>query len=82
MKFVITIAAVAVVALVAGVEPARAEVLKSSPSGFSLEHELVLPLSPEEAFDVMTGDISGWWDHSFSGAPKAYYTDISQIKPL
>ena len=33
---------------------------------FEVNHELVLPGTPEEVFDAVTGDISGWWDHTIS----------------
>src|SRR5262245_55635462 len=43
--------------------------------GFVVEHELVLPGTPEAIYDALTGDVSGWWDHSFSGAPKRLYIE-------
>lgn len=55
--------------------PADAKVIKSADNGFTIEHELDVPVSPDEAFDSMTGDISGWWDHTFSGKPKALYIE-------
>ena len=39
---------------------------------FSFEHKLTLPVRPEIIYDAITGDISGWWDHSFSGSPKKF----------
>lgn len=51
------------------------KVVKTSSAGFSIEHELVLPVTPEEAYDAMTGEISGWWDHSFSESPRALYIE-------
>ena len=39
---------------------------------FAFEHVLVLPGSPEQIFDAATGDISGWWDHSYSGNPARF----------
>jgi len=54
---------------------ARAEV-KTLPRGsFSFEVEVTLPGTQEEIFDAATGDISGWWDHTFSGKPKAFYLE-------
>jgi len=44
---------------------------------FSFEKEVILPGTPEIIFDAVTGDISGWWDHSMSENPKAFY-----IKPF
>ena len=43
--------------------------------GFTITQEVVLPVSPEAAFDMMTGDISGWWDHHFAENPKALYVE-------
>ena len=53
----------------------QAKVVEHSGQGFIIEHELVLAVTPEVAFDVMTGDISEWWDHSFSDAPKKLYIE-------
>lgn len=76
IRMIVRIAAVIVVAL-AVVTPTRsiARIVKSSPTGFTIAYELVLPVPPEEAFDAMTGDISGWWDHSFSEKPAALYIE-------
>jgi uncharacterized protein YndB with AHSA1/START domain len=46
------------------------------PTGaFAVEQEIVLPGSPAEVFDAVTGDISGWWDHSFSGNPVRFFIE-------
>ena len=42
---------------------------------FSFEHKLNLPGEPDEIYDAITGDISGWWDHSFSGNPAKFYIE-------
>ncbi|MCF8261687.1 MAG: hypothetical protein K9J12_12995 [Melioribacteraceae bacterium] len=42
---------------------------------FSFEKSLTLPGNPDEIFDAATGDISGWWDHTFSGNPIKFYID-------
>ncbi len=42
---------------------------------FSFEKEVQLPGTPDVIFDAVTGDISGWWDHSFSENPKKFYID-------
>ncbi len=42
---------------------------------FSFEKNVILPGTPEDIFDAATGDISGWWDHSFSGNPKKFYLE-------
>ena len=33
------------------------------------------PGSPEFVYDHLTGDISAWWDHSFSGNPYKLFID-------
>lgn len=40
-----------------------------------LTNEVLVPGTPEAAYDAFTGDISPWWDHSFSGDPAAFYID-------
>ena len=42
---------------------------------FSFEKEVVLPGTPEVIFDAVTGDISGWWDHSMSENPVKFYIE-------
>jgi hypothetical protein len=40
------------------------------PTGsFAFSFEVALPGTCEEMYDALTGDISGWWDHSMSGDP-------------
>jgi hypothetical protein len=43
--------------------------------GFAIEHELVLPGSPEEIYDAITGDLTGWWDHTFSEKPARFFLE-------
>lgn len=54
---------------------ASAEVKSAEKGKFRIEQELVLPAAPNEIYDAVTGDISGWWDHSFSGHPKKLYIE-------
>ena len=42
---------------------------------FSFVKEVKLPGTQEQIFDVATGDISGWWDHTFSSHPKKLYIE-------
>lgn len=53
----------------------HSKVTYKSDTAFSIEREVILPLTPTEAYDVMTGDISGWWDHKFSEAPTQFFID-------
>lgn len=36
---------------------------------FAFEIVTVLPGDPETIYDAITGDLSGWWDHTFSEKP-------------
>lgn len=38
-------------------------------SGFAFELETSVPGTPEQAFDLFTGDVSPWWDHHYSEKP-------------
>ena len=42
---------------------------------FSFDKEVTLPGTPETIFDAVTGDISGWWDHSFSDSPQKFFIE-------
>ena len=49
--------------------PARAELVSSPVSGWTVTHSLMLPGSPERVYDAATGDIAPWWDHTFREKP-------------
>ncbi len=42
---------------------------------FTFQVNLTLPGSPETIYDAVTGDISGWWDHSFTEDPYKFYIE-------
>lgn len=42
---------------------------------FGFDLALRLPGTPEALFDAVTGDISDWWDHSFSETPYRFYIE-------
>ena len=42
---------------------------------FSFDKEVQLPGSADVIFDAVTGDISGWWDHSFSEKPLRFFIE-------
>ena len=42
-----------------------------TPHGYSFTDSVMLPVSPDSAFDAMTGDVSPWWDHHMSEHPVA-----------
>jgi len=56
-------------------EQVNAEIKQLSFNCFVVDHALMLPASPETIYDAITGDISGWWDHSFSDNPARFYIE-------
>jgi hypothetical protein len=53
----------------------KAENRELQTGAFEVTHQLMLPGSPENIFDTVTGDISSWWDHSFSKKPMKFYIE-------
>ncbi len=58
-------------------QPSSAQPTAFTPAGYTIEQEVLLPVSPGTAFDIMTGDITPWWDHSMSENPQAMYIEPS-----
>ena len=52
-----------------------AEVKESATGGFIINQELTLPGDSVEIYDAISGDISGWWDHSFTEKPYRLYIE-------
>lgn len=46
-----------------------------TPTGFSLKQEVMVAGAPADVYDAITGDITPWWDHSFSGKPHRLYIE-------
>lgn len=64
------LAALALSALLVSVPLARAAApAEFAIRGVTLHKETVVPAPPAEAWDLFTGDVSAWWDHTFSGKP-------------
>lgn len=42
---------------------------------FAFKQEVTLPGTPEIIYEAITGDISGWWDHSFSEKPYKFFIE-------
>ena len=42
---------------------------------FAFDKQVTLPGRPTQIFDAATGNISGWWDHSFSENPKKFFIE-------
>jgi len=47
----------------------RCETGKITPTGFTARQSVTVPGLPEHVYDLFTGDVSGWWDHSLSVDP-------------
>lgn len=70
----IVMAALAAAWLV-GAGSARAEVKANEVGGFDLAQKLVVRGTPTQVYDMITGDLTPWWDHTFSAHPKALYIE-------
>ena len=53
----------------------NAQEIKSGYDVFSFEQQITVPGTTTQIYDAMTGDISGWWDHSFSEKPYKLYIE-------
>jgi hypothetical protein len=51
--------------------PARAELTSKPVTAWAITHKVMLPGSPERAYDAATGDIAPWWDHTFHDHPQS-----------
>ena len=51
------------------------EIRDLTSGAFEVKHIITLPGTPEAVFDAVTGDISQWWDHSFSESPLKFYIE-------
>ena len=71
-------ALVLAVSALCGAVPAAANGQEGAPidrpnvGAFAFERVLTLPGPPSRVYDAITGDISGWWDHNFSGDPARF----------
>ena len=72
MRGVVAMAALAVL-LTCG--PALADHKPLSTGAFEVTQRVILPGTPEQIFDAVTGDIKAWWDHSVSGDPLKLYIE-------
>ena len=43
--------------------------VRFAPAGFGFELEARSPGAPAATFDLFTGDVSPWWDHTFAAKP-------------
>lgn len=55
--------------------PVRSAPREVPTGAFVFEQELTLPGAPLVIYDAITGDLSGWWDHTFSENPYRLYLE-------
>jgi hypothetical protein len=69
---VLPAASIVLLTVVDSAPPARAEILNSSPVGFTVRSEAVLGAGLESSYNALTMRIASWWDpnHTFSGDAK------------
>jgi len=70
-----TIVKIVMISIFYTLSSSRAEVILLKFSCYAINHEIILPGSPVTIYDAITGDISGWWDHSFSDSPLRFYME-------
>jgi hypothetical protein len=70
--------AAALIAVASSAPAARAAVRDLSVGGFAVQHQFTVPGDSLAVYDAMTGDVSGWWDHTFSRNPKRF---VIEAKP-
>ncbi len=68
-RLALIMSATVAVWLAATAMPANATSVDLPVGGFGFEFAVTLPGAPAAIYDAATGDISGWWDHSFSPNP-------------
>jgi len=52
-----------------------AEVKPLALGGYGIEQDVTIDAPPDVVYSAATGDISGWWDHSFSTHPARIYIE-------
>jgi hypothetical protein len=68
--------AIGILALTIGCsEKPQEQATPATPTAFAFSVPVTLPGTPEVIYDAVTGDISPWWDHSFSEHPAKFYLD-------
>jgi len=53
----------------------KADITSLPSNCYLIKHEITLPGTPAIIYDAISGDISGWWDHSFSKSPLQFYLE-------
>ena len=54
---------------------ACAELTSTPLAAWAVKHVVMLPGSPERAYDAATGDLLPWWDHTFKENPLQLYIE-------
>jgi hypothetical protein len=77
IKLQMIIAMSSVIIIFSCMEPPSRQIPKDESSYHivTIADSMLLPGKPEAIYDAITGDISPWWDHSFSENPIKFYID-------
>lgn len=59
----------------AAIAQTNADSSSISYGAFAFEIRTTVPGNPEAIFDAITGDVTGWWDHTFSEKPARFYLE-------
>ena len=59
----------------AAIAQTNADSSSISYGAFAFEIRTTVPGNPEAIFDAITGDVTGWWDHTFSEKPTRLYLE-------
>lgn len=65
---------VATLLVATGATRARDVTMRTS-GAWQAKQEVVLPGTPEAIYDIVTGDVSPWWDHKFNPTSKRLYIE-------
>ncbi len=58
------------------VDPTPAAAIERPELGaFAFEHVLTIAAPPDSVWGAITGDLTGWWDHTFSGDPARFFLE-------
>lgn len=62
-------------ALGGGIGVARAELHAAESGAFVVTQEATVPVDPDRAYELLSGDISGWWDHRFRDSGGRFFLE-------
>jgi uncharacterized protein YndB with AHSA1/START domain len=58
------------------VDPSEAGAVERLEVGaFAFEHVIEIAAPPDSVWGAITGDLTGWWDHTYSGDPARFFLE-------